>query len=69
MLNQINIHHEVYWLRPRLTAPLFIDKKKIYTVPASNFKKNKDGEVCVFIKEINRWLLTDFFHYDYFIYN
>jgi hypothetical protein len=67
--NKLQIKPEVLWVRPLPTAPLYVNLKTIYTAKYDSIARDKSGNIQVYILELKRWLLLDYFVLDPFIYN
>lgn len=67
--NNLQIYPEVIWVRPLPTAPMYVNLRKVYRVKVKNIKPDKTGRVHIYVEELKKWMLYQYFRIDFFIYN
>jgi hypothetical protein len=63
------IENEYFYVRPKKTAPIYINLRKIYKVKRQNIRQDKIGVIHIYIEELNRWMIFEYFKIDPINYN
>lgn len=65
----IIIKPEVFFVRPKKSAPHYINLRKIYKIKSANIKQDKLGVIRIYIEELKTWVMIDHFYLDPLFYN